>query len=167
MPLVNAQTYIQSLINGLVVPGPANTGTLEAFVTPPDPNYDTTPAAYIWPTRGTEKRQAFPRNIGPGTRAGWKQDDHELDIWVAWFGEDTDPYADTAFPSIIDSIMFTLRTSPDPGLVTDPDTGVESWMVGVGENLTWEMAGVRSVEDQRWLRYSALVHCPFAEFFQA
>ena len=167
MPLVTAQTYIQGLIQGLMIPGPANAGALQAFVTPPDPNFDIAPSAYVWPTRGDEARQSVPRNIGPGTRAGGKHDNHSIDIWLNWFGEDTDPYVDTAFPSIVDAVMKVLRTSADPALVTDPDTADQSWMMGVGEKMSWEMAGVRSVEDQRWLRYSAVVHCPFAEFFQA
>jgi hypothetical protein len=167
MPLVTAQLYIQGLINGLVIPGPANTGVLQAFITPPDPNFDSAPAAYIWPSKGDEHRQSVPRNIGPGTRAGWKTVDQQFDIWLAWFGEDTDPQADIAFPSIVDSVMFTLRTSPDPAPVVDPDTGAVSWMVGVGERMSWDFAGVRSVADQRYLRYSALVHVPFSEFIQA
>lgn len=167
MPLVTAQLYLQGLLNQMVVPGPANPGTLEAFITPPDPKEDINPAAYIWPTRGTEKRQSVPRNIGPGTRAGWKTIDHAFDIWLVWFGEDTDPFADTAFPSIIDAVMNQLRTSADPASVTDPSTLAVSWLTGVGERLNWELAGVRSVADERWLRYSAVVHLDFYEFIQA
>jgi hypothetical protein len=167
MPLVNAQLYVQSILDGLVIPGPANPGTLEALITPPDPNVETTPIAYIWPTRGEEHRQSVPRNIGPGTRAAWKEDKHSVDIYLVWFGEDTDPYSDVTFPSIMDAVLKALRESPDPASFTDPNTALQSWMVGVGEQITWETAALRSTADQRWMRYSALILCPFTEMFQA
>jgi hypothetical protein len=167
MPLVTAQNHIKSLLDGLAIPGPAHVGPLEAFITPPDPREDPPPAAYIWPSGGTETRRAVPRNSGPGTPAGLKSIRLMMDVYLTWFNTVDDPYADGAFPSVIDAVMQALRTSPDPATVVDPDSGLVCELVGVGEGMSWQNLGVNSAADQRWLRYDALIQAPFLEFIQA
>ncbi len=168
MPLVTVQTYIKSLLNGLIVPGPAGIGPLEAFIQPPDPNDDTIrPAAYIWASGGREVRQSMPRNTGPGTPAGWKDVYPDVEIYLVWFDSDEDPYADTAFHSVIDAVMQVLRTSPDPAQVVDPNSGLVCELAGVGEHMTWQALSVTSTADQRWLRFDALLLVPYIEFIQA
>lgn len=167
MPLVTVQTWIKQQLDGLIIPGPANVGALEAFITPPDPREDPPPAAYIWPANGNEKRQSIPRNTGPGTPAGWKNYKPNIQIYLTWFNSADDPYADVAFPGVVDVVMHALRTSPDPAQVVDPNTGETSWLAGVGEDMDWTNLGVTATTDERWLRYDALVHVPFTEFLNA
>lgn len=166
MPLVTAQNHIKGLLQGLPIPGPNGVEPLNAFITPPDPYNESAPAAYIWATRGNERRQAVPRNVA-GANGGWKTVKQALDVYLVWFGEDTDPDADTAFPSVVDAVLNALRISPDPARVTDPDSGLEVQLVAIGEDLDWQLGNVRAVADERYLRYDALVHVPFTEFIQA
>jgi hypothetical protein len=167
MSLVTVQTWIKQQLDGLVLPGPAGVQPLEAVITPPDPNEDPQPVAYIWPTGGREHRQAVPRNTGPGTAAGWKNFEPNIDIYLTWFNNQDDPYADVAFPSVVDAVMNALRTSPDPAEMVDPNTGAVSWLAGVGEDMDWSNLGVNAVNDQRWLRYDALIRVSFTEFISA
>lgn len=167
MPLVTVQTYIKSLLDGLIIPGPAGIGPLEAFIQPPDPNEGPQPAAYIWASGGREFRQAMPRNTGPGTPAGWKNVHPDIEIYLTWFDYADEPYVDTAFSAVIDTIMQRLRTSPDPATVTDPNSGLVCELAGVGEDMTWQALSVSSTADQRWLRFDALLLVPFTEFIVA
>ncbi|GAA4626880.1 hypothetical protein GCM10023196_036930 [Actinoallomurus vinaceus] len=166
MPLVTAQNHIKGLLDALSVPGPSGIEPLHAFITPPDPYTESAPAAYIWPARGTEARQSLPRNRG-GVNGAWKTVKQDIEVYLVWFGSDSDPDADSAFPSIVDAVLNALRTSPDPAIVTDPDSGMTVELCGVGEDMSWQLGPVRSVADERYLRYDALVRVPFSEFIQA
>jgi hypothetical protein len=167
VPLVTVQTWIQKQLAGLIIPGPANIGALEAFITPPDPREDPPPAAYIWPGSGRENRQSIPRNTGPGTPAGWKNFKPDMDVYLTWFNSADDPYSDNAFPSVIDAVLQALRTSPDPATVVDPNSGLVCTLCGVGEDMSWQNLGITATADQRWNRFDALIRVPFTEFIQA
>ena len=167
MPGVNAvQTYLHGLLDG--VPVPSSAGPLQAFIEPPNPLVDTiNPGVYVWDSLGPEKRRAMPRgNVLAGT-AGWKEIDHTAHLWVIWFGEETDPDSDTAFPSVIDTITQTLRSSADPAVITDPETGLVSYLIDVGEKINTDYPPVKAVADQRYLRYDAQFSLPILELFQA
>ena len=170
MSIAAAQTYVQQLIDGLPMPG--GTENLAAYITPPDPNVLAEfPTAYVWPSAGEESRDAskggtVPRNTGPGTPSGWKNNEHSMDIWVVWFGADDDPSADTLFPGIMDAILKCLRFSPERPLAVDPWTGDQSWLVDIGEKMSWRIT-LRSLTDQRYDRYDGLITLPFYEVFQA
>jgi hypothetical protein len=169
--LNTAQQYIQSLLDDLPLPG-TGTPNLNAVITPPDPNVQAEiPTAYIWPTKGTESRNpglggTIPRNTGPGTPSGLKPLEHELDIFVVYFGQDDDTESDTLFPGIVEAIMQALRTSPDPMQQQDPYTGVVSTFVDVGEHMSWEVT-INAVEDQAYNRYDALLICRLFELIFA
>ena len=167
MPGTNAvQTFLFGLLDGAPVPGSA--GPLEAFIDPPNPNTETQdPGVYVWDSLGPEKRRAIPRgNVHAGT-AGWKEIDHVAHLWVIWFGEETDPDSDTAFPSVLDTIRQVLRGADNPAVVTDPDTGDLSYLIDVGERIDQDFPPVRSVADQRYLRYDCQFSLPILELFQA
>lgn len=167
MPLVTVQNWILNQINNMVIPGPANVGRLEAYITPPDPRDSPPPAAYIWPSSGREQRQTIPRNSGPGTPSGWKELRPDIEIYLTWFNTAEDPYVDDAFPSVVDAVMQMLRTSPDPATVIDPNSGLTCYLVGVGEHMTWQAVSVTTTSDQRWIRYDAVIMVPFLELIQA
>lgn len=168
MPINSTQVYIKSLLDGLIVPG--NSRTLEAYITPEDPRDEENPAAYIWPSNGSENRQAVPRvgaDTAHPTQAGWKEATHELDIWLTWFNDDSDPNADISFPAVVDIVMYTLRSSANPAVIYDQLTGIGSQLIDVGERMTYRMAGVRSVADQRYLRYDAQLTLVLIEELQS
>jgi hypothetical protein len=168
MPVNTVHRALLEILDGLILPG--TTGTLAAFITPPDPRDDPPPAIYLWASRGSERRQALPRGNTPGagSLAGWKEIDHIVEGYLTWFGEDTDPDADTNFPAVLDAVMFALRTSGQSPLYTsDPLTGLQSDLVDIGERIEYELVPPRSTANQRYLRYDALLTIHVLEFFQA
>ena len=170
MPVVSAQTYVQGILQGATPPGATGIkGPLECLITPLDPDVNPGGGAriYVWPAKGPEKRRAMPRNTGPGTQAGWKQLTHELEIFLVWMDSPNDPQADVNFPLLIDYVMFLLRTSPNPAQVTDPETGVVSNMVNLGEVMTYEYVPPRTLAEMAFRRYDARVSCSLLELFQS
>lgn len=170
MPLNSVSEYVLGLLNGLPLPGPAGEGgALQCFITPPDPGTLTVPTAYLWPGTGAETRLTPPRAGGPNVvKPGWKKIAHQLQLWISWVGSGDDPSADTNFPAVVDAIMAALRPSADEVTVTDPITGViTSVILGVGEQMTYDVAVVHALEDQRYLRYDARLTLPVSEYFQS
>jgi hypothetical protein len=170
MPINSTQTYIQQLLNQL--PLPYALPALAAYITPPDPNVEAeVPTAYVWPSDGDESRDAskggtIPRNTGPGTPSGWKNIEHSIDVWLVWFAQDDDPLADTAFPGIVDAVMYALRTSPERPLVVDPVTQQQTWLLDIGEKMNYRIS-LRAVSDQAFNRYDGLVNITVTEVLQA
>jgi hypothetical protein len=170
VPLNSVSSYILDLLDGLPLPGPAGaSGNLACYVTPPDPGTLEAPSAYLWPSTGSETRLTSPRAGAPNVaEPGWKKIAHRLELWLTWLGAGDDPSADTNFPAVVDAVMAALRPSPDPVVVTDPVTGViTSITIDVGEHMTYDVAVVHSLEDQRYLRYDARLTLPVTEIFQA
>jgi hypothetical protein len=166
-PLNSTQLYIKGLVDGLILPG--NNRPLEAFITPEDPRDEPNPAIYIWPARGDEHRQASPRVnvLRTPNSAGWKIIDHEIELFLMWFDDDGDAQSDTTFPAVIDTVMFTLRSNANPAVIYDPYTALGSQLIDVGERMTYQLAGVRAVADQRFLRYDALITLSITEELQS
>ena len=175
MPINTVQQFLRGLLDGLPlnIPGVLpDTNVLNAFITPPNPNDDARPGAYIWGAHGDEKRLAVPRaQPGQLSSGGDKQATHNVSIWLVWFGPGADPDADQQFPSIIDAVIGCLRNAQlhdaVTQLVSDPLTGQQSALLDVGENMSWEYAGVRATADQRYLRFDAIVTVDIVEIFQA
>lgn len=170
MPIVTVTQWVYSTINGMPLPG--NTGPLQAFITPPNPEEDQLdPHANIWPSAGTEKRQSLPRAPAPvvgTTTSGWKTMPHSIDIWLYFFMDDSDPTPDLTFLTVIDDVMDALRTTQDPVLLADPVTGRYSQIYATGERMTYDVSPVRgTTADQRTLRWDARVVAPILEDFQA
>ena len=169
MPIVAVQTYIQNLLDGLIMPGGA--GNLVAYITPPDPNQETDlPTAYIWPSDGDESRDpakggTVPRNTGINTDSGYKVYLHHMDVYLIWNGQDDDPQADAWFPGMVDAVMLVLRTSQDPVPAQDSWTGGMSTLIDVGENMSYRIT-LRSLADQRYNRYDALISLEVIEIMQ-
>jgi hypothetical protein len=169
VPINSTQTYIQSLLDGMILPYALP--SLAAYITPPDPNVEAeVPTAYVWPSDGDESRDpakggTIPRNTGPGTPSGWKNIDHSIDVWLVWFAQDDDPLSDTAFPAIVDAVMYKLRTSPERPLVVDPVTEQQSWLLDIGEKMTYRIT-LRSLMDQSYNRYDGLVNVQVTEVLQ-
>jgi hypothetical protein len=158
------------LLQGLPLPGPAGArGPLQCYITPPDPGNLTVPTCYIWPIGGEEKRLTPPRAGGPNVQIpGWKHIIHRMPLFLAYVGIASDPTADTNFPAVIDAVMAALRPSADEVQITDPVTGqISSLLLGIGEEMAYEYGVVRTLADQRLLRYDARLTITVNEYFQS
>lgn len=164
--------YLKSLLDGLAWPIP-NLPALEVSITPPDPNVEAqTPQAYIWPTRGEEGRDprrggTIPRATSFGAPSGLKTQTHHVNLWLVWFQADVDPDADTLFPGMVDWVMSTLRSSPDPTPVQNDiwsGTAIQSYLIDVGEDMDYEIT-LRSLVEQRYDRYDAQLTLTINEVF--
>lgn len=185
LSIASVQQYIQSLLQGLIWPA-AMTGLppLAAYITPPDPNVQSEiPAAYIWMQRGRESRDTdrlrtgtVPRAATPGAPSGTKAEEYTIPVYLVWMMSAEDPDADNLFPGMVWAVMKMLRGgsytadgisfSESPKLLTDPWDGEQSWLIDLGEDMTWD-TDFRALEDQRFLRYDAVVDCSVSEVIAA
>lgn len=169
MPIVSAQSYVASILTNMVPPGQTGLrAPISALITPrtPDVNPDGVARCYVWPATGPEKRIAMPRNSGMGTPAGWKELAHQLEIFLVWMDNPNDKNADVNFPLFIDWVMDILRTSPNPATWTDPDSGIVSNFVNLGEVMKYDFVPPRSLEPDAQRRYDSRVTCTLWELFQ-
>lgn len=144
-----------------------------AYVTPPDPRVQArVPAIYIWPSDFDENRSSelggtVPRNKGIGTASGTKGILHQVDVYLTWMAVNNAQQTDPIFPGMIDAVTAALRYSmPNPVQITDPNTGLTSTVYNVGENMRGR-PGVEALDDERWLRYDALVTVSVWEILNA
>lgn len=159
------------LLDGLAMPyGQPNAN---AYITPPDPRVQARVLAiYIWPADFSENRSAelggtVPRNSGPGTPSGTKGIMHQMDVYLTWTAVNNAKQTDPVFPGMIDAVTAALRYSqPNPVQVTDPNTGLTSTIYNVGEEMRGH-PGIEALDDERWLRYDALVTVSVWEILNA
>jgi len=170
MPIVTATQWVLSLLNGMPLPG--NTGPLEAFITPPSvEDNQEDPHAYIWPSTGSENRESIPRAGVPGVgtnQSGWKTMSHQVDVFLVWFGDESDQTPDLTFLTVLDAVMDALRTCTDPVTQADPVTGRTSQVYATGERMTYDVAPVRGTSaDQRVFRWDARIMARVLEDYQS
>lgn len=185
MSVAAVQGYIQSLLQGLPWPA-AMTGLapLACYITPPDPNVQSEiPTAYIWMQRGRETRDSdrlrtgtVPRAATPGGPSGTKAEEYTIPVYLVWMGSAEDPDADNLFPGLVWQVMSVLRGSAfaadgtsfseSPRKLADPWTGEQSWLIDLGEDMSWD-TDFRALEDQRYLRYDAVIDCSVSEVIAA
>jgi hypothetical protein len=166
LPINSTQVYIKNLLNGLAMPG--NVPNLVAYITPPNPNVQAQyPTVYVWPLSGNESRNparggTVPRALYTGAGSGTKPISHVMHAWLVWDMANDDSTADISFPGMVDAIMAALRVSTDAVEVADPYTSATSWLIDVGEDMTYQIT-VRALEDQAMSRYDALLVLPIIE----
>lgn len=178
MPLVNVQTFLLSILEGLSMP--YGIPAAQAYITPPDPRMQArVPAIYIWPSDGEENRSSqlagtIPRNTGPGTASGTKGLLHQMHVYLTWFSsnsrqgmEDGPVTQDPVFPGMVDAVLYALRFSqPNPARIFDPNTNLSSEVYNVGEDMRYR-TGIEATQDERWLRYDCLITCSVWELINA
>jgi hypothetical protein len=172
VPIVTVQSYLLNLLDQL--PLPYGMPAAGAFITPPDPYVNArVPAIYIWPSEGEENRSSelggtVPRNSGVGTPSGTKGMLHHFDIYLTWTGAvNQGPQTDPLFPGMIDAVMAALRyAQPNPAELTDPNTGLTSTVYNTGEIMRYR-PGLEALEDERFLRYDALITVSVWEIMNA
>jgi hypothetical protein len=174
MPLSSTLAYVKQVLDGQSVPG--NAGNLVALVSPPNPELQNDrPHAYIWTSRGSERRNSGPRSKPPAgmtpysaaAPAGWKLQSHSVSIWLTWFDDNMDPEQDVSFPLVIDAVMNILRTTQMPMTIENPASAQASQLVDLGKNMDYEYAPLRSTASQRYNRYDAQITAPVEEWIQA
>ncbi len=173
MPIASTCLYMKGLLDGLAMPG--SLPAMRAFIMPPDPNDESQyPTAYVWPADFDESRDpkmagSVPRNTGPGTPAGNKLIEHQIEVFIVYFQAGDDPDADSLFPGIVDAVTAKFRTSPElaGGVpLTDPWTGMASALFSVGEVMRGRIV-VSAVADQAFNRLDCLLTCPVNELITA
>lgn len=127
MPLASVQHHVQSVIDGLAVPGV--TDSLSCYITPPVLEGLNGPRAYVWGGRTVERRQTAPRG------AGFKTLTWTVDVYLAYESPSNTGGADDDFPTLVDGVMGALRGAPMPVQITDGRTGVVSQIVAIGEDM--------------------------------
>lgn len=174
MPLLSAQSYVQSLLTDVQPPGATGLrGPIQALITPltPDVNPDGIARIYVWPASGPEKRIATPRAASrvaqQAGQAGFKNLKHDLRIFMVWMDDPNDPNADVNFPILIDWVLNILRTSPNPALWTDPYSGITSSFANLGEIQSYDFVPPRYLEPDAMRRYDAQIKCTLWEIFQS
>lgn len=152
---------------------PYGQSSANAYITPPDPRVQArVPAIYIWPAdfnenRSTELGGTVPRNTGINTASGTKGILHQMDVYLTWTGINNATQTDPVFPGMIDAVTAVLRYSqPNPAHVTDPASGITSTIYNVGEEMRGR-PGIEALDDERWLRYDALVTVSVWEILNA
>jgi hypothetical protein len=173
--LVSSMQYVKTLLDDLSWPAsmqalPNPPGNLIAHITAPNPNVTASaPNAYIWFARGTENRNnakygagTIPRALYEGAPSGTKAVEHNIPVYVVWDAQQGDPNFSTLFPGMVDAIRATLRVSEDPALITDPWTGEESWLVDVGETISYDLE-LMALDGQRLERWDVMLTCTVTE----
>jgi hypothetical protein len=176
MPINSTLSYLKGLLDELPMPGGAP--PLRCYITPPpvDDNPFGEPHAFIWPVSGEESRSpqrggTVPRALtkpipGANPDSGTKAIDHSIHVYVIWDQANDDEQADSWFPGMIDAIGWQLRVSLDPATITDSYDGTISTLIDVGETIPYQIT-VRFLENQRYLRYDALLALPILELIQS
>ncbi|HUN38473.1 MAG TPA: hypothetical protein VMU95_41310 [Trebonia sp.] len=176
MPISSTLAHVNSLLDGASIPGNAGV-RLESFISAPDP--ETTqknPHAYVWASKGPEKRNSGKRNTPPAgapqptpasTNSGFKILNHNLEIYLTWFNDNRDPQINASFPLVVDLVMNILRCCKMPMDLVDPATGINCQLINLGEVLNYEYVPTRSTASQRMQRNDALITAPVEEWIQA
>lgn len=157
---------------------PPGIAPMSAYITPPavDEAPNGEPRAYIWTSQWTESRnperggsvnRALTKPVpGENPDSGVKAIDHAIHLYVVYDQDSEDPYADSLFPSILDTVSWTLRVSTDPAVITDPNDGTITQLVDVGETIDGQM-NVTALAGQRMYRYDALMVIPVTELMHS
>ena len=172
MPLVACQQFLLSILDTSRDAVP--TSRRPRRTSPPDPRIQAkVPPCYVRPSAtvlradSSELGGTVPRSTGPGTarrRQGTPAPVRRVrDLVRLHGGTQQDP----KFPAIVDTVMMALRYSqPNPYEATDPATSLTSSIYNVGEQIRYR-TGVEATNDERWLRYDALLTVTVWELIRA
>jgi hypothetical protein len=167
MPLNSVQLYVQSLLDGLVVPGEAQ--PLKAYVTPPVIDKLNGPRAYVWGGRLRGERQTAPR--GPAFKhLAWT-----IDVYVSYLTPPGGALADQQFPLIVDAIMAATWAAKIPLMIDsqgqpvinplEPPPGA-SQILNIGEQFELEYPPERNAASLRLLYYTCRLGLDIYEVVQ-
>jgi hypothetical protein len=148
--LNSVQSYVKSLVDGIPAPNRAFPDT-KAYIQPPVPGDLGTPSVFVWGATFNEQRQAGKRG------QGYKEANYRVHVWLMYVVEIDNPDKDYVFPLFIDIVLAQLRGTALAVPITDPITAIGTQLLSIGEKMEVQYAVPRTLEDQRYLLYSALV----------
>lgn len=125
--------------------------SLDALITPPNPGFLDRPTAFIWGGHMRESRRTFGRGYG------FKKIKHDLRIYLVSIEDASDSTADTGFPSVIEAVLTKLRGVGVPTTIYDPTTNAQSQLLAIGEQFDVNFDALRTLQDQRLVRFLALI----------
>ena len=106
----------------------------------PDKITSNAPHFYVMSSSGSEVRRTAP------FPDAYKELTHQVEVYVVMIQPNRIKNAsgvfvqDRAFPSLMDAMMAKLRSIDPDTIITDPDTGVTSSLLNVGEDMKWRYA---------------------------
>lgn len=149
-----------------------------AIIAPPIPGTltEAEPVVFVWGGAIDESRTTIPRAqpgvnpmlVPPGEslQSGWKERRYTLSAWIYGVQENNDPNRDTKFPVLIEQICNALRMLAMPIYLTDLETGEQSKLMDMGENISYEYDVDRTFADQRLIRNACRLDVSALEQFQ-
>lgn len=159
MPLNSIQRYCRDLLDGLPLPGQDK--PLTAYIMPPTVEDIDGPRAYVWGARMRAERQTAPR------AAGFKKLPWNVDVYLVYLDSADNPDGDKAFPLIIDAVLTRFWSTTMPLMITDPDTGLVSQVLAVGESWDLEYPPERLPATMRMIWSTARISMDVLEVVQA
>jgi hypothetical protein len=166
--LSSVQSYVQGLIDGLVIPVSGNPA-LTAWITPPVFEKADGPRAYVWGGRVHGGRQTAPR--GPGMmKFPWT-----VDIYLVYLDTPDNARQAEPFPRVIDTVLTTFMTTTMPvwidaaGVPVGPNasTRTDTQIQAIGESFDLDYPPERAPAAGRMLWYSARIGLDVREVVQA
>lgn len=176
MSLTAVQLHVRDLLDGLTNPSlqQQNLQPAAAFVAPPViyPESASSPAIYVWGGHGKDARRTAPRAslaqaqqvTLPVTSAGLRRVIWQVDVWLLWIAPSTPD--DLSFPLLIDAVRKQLASAPMPVLLQDAQTGDQTQLVALAEEMEVQYATPEATSDQRNLLYSAAITVTAEEYYQ-
>ena len=158
MGLNAVQTHVQSLLDGIGVPG--QTDTLVTYITPPPVEALDGPRGYVWGGTMRERRRTMPRPLG------FKALTWTVDIYLIYETSPSDADLDQAFPLLIDAVLTTLRRAPMPIKIYDPTTNAQSQLLAIGEDFDMEYPPEVTPATQRSILYTCRIGATVQEDLQ-
>jgi hypothetical protein len=148
------QLYVQSVINGMQIPGIAK--PLDVYITPPMVEDIDGPRAYVWGGKLGGKRQTMPR-VTVGNQSGFKKLDWTIDVYVIYETTPDSTTIDQEFPVIIDALLNRFWTTTMPLVIEDPSTGQVSQILAIGEDFDLDYPPEKAPATLRMVYYTARI----------
>ena len=166
MSLNAVQQHVRTILTGMLCTT-YGTAPLQAYIAPPIPDTMVTPRCYIWGATFRENRYTAPRiNVTPGT-AGFKMVTYQLQHYLFVMDDPNTPGVESRFPVLITQVQELLRTTPMNVHITDPQTGVVTQLLSIGETFQVRYDLERTLKDQRYVRLLAQITATIKEAKQA
>ena len=158
---------VASKLNGLTSNGLKAASASVSFPTPGQaPPFS--PQLFVWEQEDNESRQTMPRMKGGGvTSGGFKKAKHAVGIYVLLILSDAGATNCKLFFQHLDAIQATLRAVDLPVAITDPDTGVSSSLVLLGEEFKVVPAIPQTVKNQKIVAFKARITTEAVEIIQS
>ena len=176
MTLSAVQSFVRATVDGVQAPNWAEPLLASIVVPAPGLVKLPQPQVFVWGATATEERLTIPRAApginptivppGQNTQSGWKERRYALSMWLYGIEYNYDGNRATKFPVLIEQVLNALRMANIPAPLTDSETGEQSILLSIGEELSWEYDVDRTLADQRLVRNECRIDASVIEQFQ-